>query len=221
MTRYTLKFACPDNPTDCLAKPLLPLLQSPPWIAYLTLDDLYLSDVNDDPNLENEYEAGLDIWTVCVQTLSKALNYWSRGTPVRICLYKQSKLSWLVDKLTDRVTEIELIMKPSPLIDPEFVQSMTTYGWKAVIWTALSDGEDAAISPGSVTMADLERLVRESDVPWWLSHGYKEPFLVGHTPSLTIAAVADLVRKEASIPVQIAEEPFVPHRVRMHRRWTA
>lgn len=221
MTGYTLKLARPDNPDDCLAEPLLSHLQSPPWVAYLTFGDLYLSDVNDNPDLENEYEAGLGLWAVSVRILFEALCRWSGGIPARISLSRQAGLAELVDKLTGRAAEGEWTVQSSPLIDPELVQSMTIYGWEAAMWTALPDGEAAALSRGSMTMPDLEQLVRGGDVPWWLSHGYKEPFLTGHTPSLTMAAVADLVRKEVGIPVQVTEEPFVPHRVRMHRRWTA
>lgn len=221
MTCYTLKLARPDNPADCLAEPLLSLLQSPPWVAYLTFDDLYLSDVNDDPDLEDEYEAGIDLWTACVQTLFEAFCRWSEGIPVWISLSRQSGLAGLVNKLTGRAAEGEWTVQSSPLIDPELVQSMTTYGWEAAMWTALPDGEATVLSRGSMTMPALEQLVRGGDVAWWLSHGYKEPFLTGHTPSLTMAAVADLVQKEVGIPVQVMEESFVPHRVRMHRRWTA
>jgi hypothetical protein len=221
VTGYTLKLARPDNPADCLAEPLLSCLQSPPWVAYPTFGDLYLSDVNDDPDMENEYEAGLGLWAASVQILFEALCRWSGGIPVRISLSMQAGLSGLVDKLTGRAVEGEWTVQSSPLIDPELVQSMTTYGWEAAMWTALPDGEATALSRGCITMCDLEHLVRRGDIPWWLSHGYKEPFLMGHTPSLTMAAVADLVRKEVSISVQVTEYPFVPHRVRLHRRWTA
>jgi hypothetical protein len=221
VTEYMLKLAWPDNPDDCLAEPLLSLLQSPPWVVYLTFGDLYLSDVNDDPDLENEYEVGLGLWTVCVRTLFEALCRWSGGIPVRVSLSRQAGLAELVGKLIGRAAVVEWMVQPSPRIDPELVESMATFGWEAAIWTALPDGEAAALSRGSILMPDLEQLIPRGDVPWWLSHGYKEPFLTGHTPSLSMAAVADLIRKEVRIPVQVTEEPFVPHRVRMHRRWTA
>jgi hypothetical protein len=217
VTGYTLMLARPDNPADCLAEPLLSCLHSPPWVAYLTFGDLYLSDVNDDPDLENDYEAGLVLWARSVQILFEALCCLSGGIPVRISLSRQAGLAGLVAKVTGRAAEGKWTVQSSPLIDPELVQSMTTYGWEAAMWTALPDGEAAA----PITMRDLEHLVRRGDIPWWLSHGYKEPFLTGHTPSLTKGAVADLVRKEACIPVQVTEERFVPHRVRLHRRWTA
>ena len=153
--------------------------------------------------------------------LFESLYRWSGGIPVRISLSRHAGLAELVDKLTGRAVEGEWTVQPSPLINPELVQSMTTYGWEATMWTALPDGEAAALSRGSMTMPDLEQLVRGGNVPWWLSHGYKEPFLTGYTPSLTMVAVADLVRKEVGIRVQATEEPFVPHRVRMHRRWRA
>lgn len=221
MTGYTLKLARPANPADCLAEPLLSHLQLPSWVAYLTFGDLYLSDVNDDPDLENEYAAGLGLWASSVRILFEALCRWSGGIPVWISLSRTAGLAELADKLTGRVAEGEWTVQSNPLIDPELVQSMTTYGWEAAMWTALPDGEAAAVSRGSMTLPDLERLVRGGDVPWWLSHGYKEPFLTGHTRSLIMAEVAELVRKEVGIPVQVTEEPFVPHRVRLHRRWTA
>jgi hypothetical protein len=220
VTDYTLTLARPANLDDCLAEPLLSLVQSPPWVAYLTFRNLYLSDVNDDPDLEDEYEAGLDLWTACVQTLFEALCRWSGGIPVRISLSGQAGLAKLVDKLIGRAAEGEWTVQSSPRIDPELVQAMTTYGYEPAIWTALPEGEASALSRGSMRMSDLEQLVRVRGIPWWLSHGYKEPFLTGHTPSLSMAAVADLVRKEIRIPVQVTEEPFVPHRVRLHRRGT-
>lgn len=220
MIDYALKLARPDNPNDCLAEPLMSLLKSPPWIAYLTFDDLYLSDVNDDPDLENEYEAGLGLWTTCVRALFEALCRWSGDIPVLISLSRKAALARFVDKLIGNAAECEWTVQSSPLIHPELVQSMTTYGWEAAIWTALPGGEAAAISRGCMTMPDLERLVRGGDALWWLSHGYKEPFLMGHTLSLTMAAVADMIRKEVGIPAQVTEDPFVPHRVRLHRRWT-
>jgi hypothetical protein len=221
MTGYTLRFACPTSPADCLDEPLLSYLLSPPWVAYLTFGDLYLSDVNDDTDLENEYEAGLVLWAASVRILFEALCRWSGGISVWISLSRRAGLAGLADKLTGRAVESEWTVQSRPLITPDLVQSMTTYGWAAAMWTALPDGKAAALSRGSMRMPDLEQLVRGGDITWWLSHGYKEPFLTGHTPSLTMSAVADLVRKEVGIPVQFTEEPFVPHRVRLHRRWMA
>jgi hypothetical protein len=221
MTGYVLKLARPVNPDDCLVEPLLAYLQALPWVAYLTIDDLYLSDVNDDPDREHEYEAGLGLWAASVQVLFDTLCRWSGGIPVRISLSKRGGLAERVNKWARGLAEGEWMVQSSPRIEPELVQSMTTYGWEAALWTALADGEAAVLFRGSMTMLELEHLVRGEAVPWWLSHGYKEPFLMGHTPALTIVAVADLIRKEVDMPVQVAEVPFVPHRVRMHRRWTA
>lgn len=220
MTDYTLNFSCPDNAEDCLVEPLASLGVTSPWVTYLTFRELYLSDVNDEPDMENEYEAGLGLWTACVRALFEALCRWSGGIPAWISLTRPTGLTVLVDKLIGRAAEYEWTVQSGPLIDPEFVQSMTTYGWEAAMWTALPDGEAAAVSRGSMILPDLERLVRGGHLPWWLSHGYKEPFLTGHTRSLTMAAVAELVREEVGIPVRVTEEPFVSHRVRLHRSWT-
>lgn len=215
---YTLKLASSANPADCLAEPLLSYLHSPPWVAYLTLGELYLSDVNDEPDLENEYEAGMGIWATSVQRLFETLCRWSGGIPVHISL---SRKAGLTDKLFGRAAEDEWTVQSSPLIDPELVQSMSSFGWEAAMWTTLPDGEAATLSKGTMRVSDFEQLLRRGAVSWWLSHGYKEPFLVGHTALLTRAALANLVRREVGIPVQVNEEPFIPHRVRVHRRGRA
>jgi hypothetical protein len=221
MTGYTLTLAHPADPADCLAESLLTLLHAPPWVAYLTFGDLYLSDVNDDPNLENEYETGLDLWAASVPTLFEALCRWSGGTPAWISRTRKAGLAELADKLVGSAVEDEWTIQSSPHIDPALVYSMTTYGWAPAMWTSLQDGDAAALSQRSITVPDLEPLVRGGDVPWWFTHGYKEPYLTGHIPSLSTAAMSGLVRKRVSVPVQVTEEPFVPHRIRQHRRWTA
>ena len=79
-------------------------------------------------------------------------------------------------------------------VDPDMVEGLTTYGGTAMMWTSLPEAS------------------------WGVSHGYKEPFLVAHVPALSGAALGELIQAQTGDRVEMADDPFVPHRVRMHRR---
>lgn len=218
MTDYQLTLAQAETPGDCIAEPFLQLVRLPSWVAYLTFERRYLEDVNDDPDMEDEYGVGLTLWVERVQQLHSTLCRQFGGTPVQISVFSQGRMKRLVDMLTRSVDQ-ELTVQAVNTIDPEILYRMTTYGGEATMWTSLP-GEARSYGLGE-SMPALGELIRERALPWWISHGYKEPFLAGDTRMLTVTAMARLIQTEVGIPVEVADEAFVPHRVQMHRRFTS
>jgi hypothetical protein len=217
VTHFAFEFARPEDPADCIPEPLARWGRASLWTAYLTFGDLYLADVNDDPELEDVHEKGLDLWPASVRGVFEVLRGWFGGTGVDITLTARSGLPGLVDALTGRTAADAWAVQAAPRFEEEFVHSLATYGWRPAIWTALPAGEAARVSGGFLTTADLERLVESGGVSWWLSHGYKEPFVAGYTPSLAVADVAAMIGRARDVPVRVTGDPFVPHRVRLHR----
>jgi hypothetical protein len=185
VSRYALVFARAQDWADCLPDALLALATETPWVAYMTFDGSYLSDVNDRPGLEDDYDEGLRYWAnTAVPALLSWLADWSGGRVVRIAQARTGS-TWSRDETIG--------------VDPAVVESMSTYGWPPTFWTAADRGADVRA------------------MPWWVTHGYKEPFVTGHTPGLTSIVIAQRLRDAIGVAVEVVDEPFVPHRVRAHR----
>jgi hypothetical protein len=198
---FRVVLAPPESVEDCVPEPFLPLVRVPPWVAYPTLGRRYLADVNDEPDLDVEYDLGLGRWVEVVRSLLRALFLRSPGRPVQISVPVQARAGQAAPGAGGGADRALPVGEPGNL-DPDLLDGLTTYGGAATMWTSL---------PGAASVVTTSMLAESA--PWWVSQGYKEPFLVAHVPAL-----GELINAQARVWVEQAGDPFVPHRIRMHRR---
>ena len=177
--------ARPASPSDCLPPAFLPLAGPDLWIASLTVGNHYLADLNDDPEAESAFDAGLELWPICIE---------DDGTAIQLTVSGRNQT----------VSNIG----HAPTVDHDEISGLTTYGNVATLWS-------------SVVGSGMSRaeLLQNDALPWWLSHGYKEPYLVGHAPTIDLAELTALIRDQTEHPVEASPTLFVPHRIRIHQRY--
>lgn len=201
METYSVRIAQPADAADCVAEAALSLAWAALWIAYPTIGAAYLSDLNDDPEREDEYGEGLERWVASVQAIFGTLLALAPGTPLQLAASTQGG-RWTAEAISS--------------IDPELVEAIASFGSAPTLWTVVPQAAGELNVRGAISTYEVQRLIRP--IGWWIAPGYKEPFLVGHTPSVTAEAVADDVRQRSQLPIGLSDDLFVPHRVRMHWR---
>ena len=141
MTEFVITFARPAEPTDCVPPPVATLLGHPGnlRVAYLRLGASPLADLNDDPDEEENYDRGLDLWVGCVQQLFAACAERWGGRPVQLAMNAASR----------RVigARHEWAVEQTETIDRTTILSMTDFAWDPVLWTSLA-GPSPFGSPG-------------------------------------------------------------------------
>jgi hypothetical protein len=149
--------------------------------------------------LEDEFNLGNDLWPTCVE---RVLGVLSRAHPDAPFSLTVSGSDVQVDR-----------MASSPEIDPDEIDGLTTYGNVATMWGAISNNRT------QLSDISLEGIRTEANLAWWVSHGYKEPFLIGDSLSSLVGEDHAFVVNDATIRVEQTADLFVPHRIRMHKRF--
>jgi len=158
----------------------------PAVILYGSVNGIYIEDVNDDPDRADEWYAAEETWLDRAYAAHQKLIAGESGFAMRV---SRRHRGWIA------TVEAE--------VPREMLSALASFGTDPVLWTTLPEPR----SFGSDL--DLARVLQ--DVPRWLVHGYKEPFLVIGTrePVAVIAQILDAA---------ITSSPFCPHRARTHAK---
>jgi hypothetical protein len=208
----------PRDPRDCLQQPLLPLCFPGGHlsIASLAVEHLYLADINDDPDREEEYDKGLNVWASCVRQLFEwfRIRLGGSGAELRYIQHGNFPGSFWNRAASKESWEIAWLEGP----EPEKILSLSTFGADPIVWTSIGDLVERSEEKVLIPTDQLLELVRSGRIRWWMTHGYKEPYLVIYDV-LSFTALASALQSGLSLPVlPMGETKFIPHRVRMHQR---
>ncbi len=184
--RLELRCARAHESSDCLHERLTPLVPDRPAIVlYGTLNGIYLDDLGDRPGMVDEWDEADESWLDAARSAYAAISRTAGPTPSRLT---RGGRAWRVEIETE--------------IPRDMLSSLASFGTDAVVWTSLPET--------SLRLSDSQ--VREilERAPWWIAHGYKEPFLViGGRESLDSVAI--------ELGAVTDQGCFHPHRVRAHR----
>jgi hypothetical protein len=184
---FELRCALPERLADCVHDELAFFVaHRSALILYGALGGVYVEDIGDDPDRADEWDAGEETWLDRARSAYPTLITRGGGLPVRL---SRQQRGWTA--------------APEPELPRDMLSALASFGTDPVLWTALSKPRRFA--------NDLDLAAALDNAPWWLAHGYKEPFLVIGTrePIESIARALDAA---------VDPSPFRPHRVRAHAK---
>lgn len=213
----TIRWTTSSHVSDWFDPPLSNLLEATQsLIVYLSIGDTYLDDANDIPQLEAAYTQGLATWTNFIPELFATITAWSGGKPFMASYKESSPWHWLRETLLGkRVSPQAWEVAIQTTMTSELVYSMTTYGWYPVLWSSFT----METIPKYATTQALRQLLNHSKNSWWMTHGYKEPYILIAYHSERMNDLVNLLEKATNLPVHYAiKDSFVPHRIRIHQQ---
>ncbi len=184
---FGLRCAHPECLMDCLHHDLHSLVaHRPALILYGALDGIYLEDVNDDPDRADEWAAGDDQWLDRVGLAYRTFARRAVDTPMRVTRLGRG---W--------------IAVPEPEIPRDMLSALAGFGTDPILWAGLTG--PCRFASGRDLAAALDQ------APWWIAHGYKEPFLL-------IGTREPIESMARALDAAIDRSPFRPHRLRAHAK---
>ena len=185
--RFELRCARPQCLADCIHDKLVFLIpHQTAFIIYGALGGVYLEDVNDDPERADELDVADEKWLEHACLVYSKISALTPSSPMRLT---RRRWKWTV--------------APEPEVTRDVLSALASFGTDPILWTTLSS------SHGSANDSDIARAMEHA--PWWIAHGYKEPFLVIKTGE-SIGSIA------AALDARVDPVLFRPHRVRAHER---
>lgn len=185
--RFELRCAQPQRLADCLHDELVLLLaHQPAFIVYGALGGIYLEDIGDDPERADEWDVGDEKWLDRAGLVYRKITTLAPSSPVRLT---RRQRRWKVT--------------PEPEVSRDMLSALASFGTDPILWTTLSDSRRFA--------NDTDLAAAIEHVPWWIAHGYKEPFLAIRMGE----SIESLARV---LDAAVDESPFCPHRLRAHEK---